>query len=289
MFPLLKSDLQRVTHSKRFHIVLSIAIGIVIMDYLSNTLPYGRNLLQVLFAPLQKVEEVHYNWIENYYPFTWYDKWIGANMGMAIYDKFYFIALPLFASFAMGDYITKDHTTGYVKQMFLHVGRKRYYCEKAVCAFLVGGVMVTIPLIVSILLNAAQYSSLIPMVESGVTPVGTPAVLSVLYFKHPFLYILCFLLNCFLYGGAYSLLSNAIGTFVSNSFIPLLFPFIVYLFENSFCNAIQHPEFSFDDMMVLTRAVSFTSFSNCLRGSGILILISLLALYAGCRLDETIG
>lgn len=289
MFQLLKSDLQRITHSKRFHIVLSIAIMVVVLDFLCNTLPYDRNLFQILKAPFQRATESHYNWIENYYPFTWYNQWIGAGMGEAIYDKFYFIALPLFASFAMGDYITQDHKTGYIKQMFLHVGRKKYYGEKALCSFLAGGMIVTVPLLVSILLNAAQFSSLIPMVEAGTAPVNAGCVLSVLFFKHPFLYVVCFLLNCFLYGGAFSLLSNAIGTFVSNAFIPLLFPFIVYLFENSLCNAFQHPEFSFDQMMVLTRAVNVSSFAICLIGAGVLILISLIALYAGSRLDETIG
>ena len=124
MEKLLKIDLKRILHSRRFCILILVEIAVVVLSYVWNTYPYGQTLWNVAKQPFAAAPEFHVSWLEAYYPFTWYDKWIGAGMGDSILDHFYFIAMPLCAAFAMGDYVTKDHTTGYVKQVFLHVGRK---------------------------------------------------------------------------------------------------------------------------------------------------------------------
>lgn len=288
MKKLLKIDLKRILHSRRFCILILVEIAVVVLSYVWNTYPYGQTLWNVAKQPFAAAPEFHVSWLEAYYPFTWYDKWIGAGMGDSILDHFYFIAMPLCAAFAMGDYVTKDHTTGYVKQVFLHVGRKQYYAEKGVCSFLVGGITILIPLIVNIFLNAAQFSSLVPMVEGGPGAVVHGHVFSRLYYSHPFIYILIYLFNSFMYGGAFSVLACAVGIFVSNAFIPLLFPFLVYLFQNSLMTALQHPEFAFDALITMNRAY-ISSYLFCLLGALCILVPGILGLVYAGRNDETIG
>ena len=108
--------------------------------------------------------------------------------------------------------------------------RSNYYRARFLSSFFCGGTVVIIPLLLNILLCMATLPSTLSQAATGTSTVFANCMWSTLYYKHPMIYTTMYLLLIYIFSGLFSTFATAVGSITQNRFLPLIFPFIIYLF-----------------------------------------------------------
>ena len=176
------------------------------------------------FYNMNKVAELYEN--GKHYPFVLSRFWIGGDLA-SVYNKIYYLLLPIFAvlPFSVTYYI--EIRTGYIKNICIRIKKKHYIFAKYIVAFIGGGLGVSIPLLFN-LWTSALYSVNYPQaVTLMITPIGNKSLFADIFFEKPLLYILIYTGIAFVYGGIFAVMSMAVVYLCKNIFVYVTFPFIM--------------------------------------------------------------
>lgn len=176
------------------------------------------------FYNMNKVAELYEN--GKHYPFVLSRFWIGGDLA-SVYNKIYYLLLPIFAvlPFSVTYYI--EMCTGYIKNICTRIKKKHYIFAKYIVAFIGGGLGVSIPLLFN-LWTSALYSVNYPQaVALMITPIGNKSLFADIFFEKPLLYIFIYIGIAFVYGGIFSVMSMAVVYLCKNIFVYVTFPFIM--------------------------------------------------------------
>lgn len=172
-----------------------------------------------------------------------FTNWLGSHT-MFLQQQIFFLILPLLAVIPFAGSFYADLQGGYAKNVCVRTKKSHYLISKYIAVFISGGAAGAIPLVFSFLLCAAFLPSRKPEVSYLYTNIFSSDRWSSLLFTHPLLYVLVYCGVTFLFAGLTACMALGITYFSSKSFLPMLFPFFVYLFESMLCELLGFYSFS---------------------------------------------
>lgn len=146
------------------------------------------------------------------------DGWLGTELQSPCNQLFYLL-LPFLAVLPYGSQLFSEWNNGYAGQMIIRCGRRRYLTARGIAAFVSGGCVIAIPLLVNFLSIACFMPIIVtdPMALQSVVP--GRALLGDLVYEAPALYAAWYIFIDFIYGGLFALMALAITQFCNLSLI----------------------------------------------------------------------
>lgn len=227
----LKLEYYRIVNNRRFWGAILIGCAIALFQFIIIAYPtdgVGETLIS-RWSLKNADAEAFRGVIGVLYPSPWYEYWLGGEW-YSLFSYTFFMIFPVLAVISQGDSLVEDKLTGYSKHMFLRGTREHYYAARFLSSFVTGGVVIVVPLIFNILLCAATLPSILSQAATGTALLTGDGMWAALYFSHPMIYTLLYLVIDFVYGGLFAVLAAALGVMTRNRFLPLIFPMILYLF-----------------------------------------------------------
>lgn len=159
-----------------------------------------------------------------------YTHWIGGEATSLGFTLF-FTLLPLIAAFPYGWSYFLENKTGYVKTVVTRSSKWHYYLSKYMATFTAGGLVVLIPLVVNFLVVASFIPAITPSKLHHPLPYGVEigSMWSQLFYTHPIIFVILYLLLDFIFAGLFATMSLAISFFVKNRIAIMLLPFFLLL------------------------------------------------------------
>lgn len=214
MRALLGIELGRAYRSRGLTLSLLVGIGLALIQFVAVVMPCAGNVLESFTGGVAS------------YPHSVFSSWIGMD------DRNPYLAVlmtlfPLLAVLPFGVSYFEDKKKGYIKALCSRAKRRDYLLAKYAAVFLSGGTAVVLPFLFNLLLTAAVLPSLVP-VGNGLFKLCGVAMFADIFFTHPYLYILIYLMMYFVYGGVFASLALACSHLFDFGFFVMLFPFVIY-------------------------------------------------------------
>lgn len=274
MVKFLKLEVTRILHSKRF--LGAILVGCLIA------------ILQYMFVASQHTGVVtDWTGIGVRYPHPWYEYWLGGEW-YSLFSYTFFMIFPLLAVITQGDSLVSDKSVGYSKHMFIRGKKSDYYGARFISSFFSGGIVIIIPLILNILLCAATAPSVLSQAATGTASIFPTSMWSTLYYTHPLVYTFLYLIIDFVFGGLFASFATSLGVATRNRFLPLIFPFILYLFSYTVFSSMGIWEYAPFNFLAPAQRVFNISFPIIIIEAALLIIPTICLFIWGAKRDETL-
>jgi ABC-type transport system involved in multi-copper enzyme maturation permease subunit len=212
--------------------------------------------------------------------------WLGADVTSFPTGVFFFL-LPLIAALPNGWSLVTEMNTGYTKNILSRISRRDYLRAKYIASFVSGFVIVSIPLITSIMLLALFVPAL--RMES-IYPYGTigqGCMWSELYYLHPLVYCALYVVLDGVYAGLFSVISVALSFLIKNRIAVLTGPFFIMLFADYIdANFLRNGEYSpIKFLQALPVANNCYGWAVCLIAVSIFVITLWVLEYKGKRYE----
>lgn len=162
------------------------------------------------------------------YPLSLFNRWIGFMFTALPTSLFYFL-FPVIAALPFGDSYFIDKKSGFIQNICVRTKKQYYYLSKYISVFISGGTAVVIPLVLDLWITAMIVPAVIPDASTGLFPIMERSMWSSLFYSHPYLYTLGYIVIDFIFGGLFATLALASSCFIYNRFVILLMPFLLYM------------------------------------------------------------
>lgn len=163
-------------------------------------------------------------------------------------NSFYYIwsvTLPLICAMPYGSTYKKDVCSGLINQLVYRGGKKNYYSAKLITAFISGGTIAVLPLVVNLILCLCFLPWTTPLRSSSTYWVYEKIILSKLFYEKPVLYIIIYLILFFIMYGLINCLCLSLSFLTDNPFITMISPFVIYYaLSVIFESGMKMPQFS---------------------------------------------
>lgn len=217
--------------------------------------------------------------ISNELIFTSFNAWIGNRVTYLPQSVFYF-SIPFLAVIPYGTSYYMDKESGYEKNIYIRSSKKHYLLAKYFSVFLCGGVAIVTPMILDFLLVSSFLPSVLPDPSYLYANVFADDKLASLFYRVPFVYMGCYLLLIFFISGLLATTALAITDISSKIYLPLFFPFFIYIISSLIFELSDNNDFSIRKVLETDAAGSTVSISIILAA---LLLLSFLPFYFGGR------
>lgn len=223
---MLKIELERAIKNK--FLLISILIGLVItLSHLVQfVIPISKTLDDYLTINKPMM-----------YPGWLFSTWIGGN-SYTLQAFLYYLLIPILATIPFGDSFFLDKKSGFIKNVLIRTKKRNYYISKFIATFIVGGLVIVIPLLANFVLSAMLLPSMLPQASSGFDYINASSMWSTLYYTHPFMYVFSYLVIDFVFSGLIATIALAVSFFVEHRFVVVIAPFLLYLFVFSIFNLL---------------------------------------------------
>lgn len=271
---LFKIEIKRAIFNKNMLIALLIGIVIVLPHTIQNLLNEIEIKNYIAEAGLSSGADLT----------SLYGRWFGMSTDfLAI--MFYYI-LPLLAVYPGTMIYYKDRKSGYVKNLYTRFSKNKCLIIKYITTFISGGVAVVIPLLTAFLLTSLYAPARIP--DSLVmNPVVDINMWSELFFTHPLLYTLGYMLIDFIFGGLFACLAMSVSEFVKHKFSVFISSFLVVAALSFVCVQLNldylNPQNFLSPAQFVTAANGYVVLIEAL----ILFVVSFSLFYIGGKINET--
>lgn len=214
MKAILKMELIRAFRNKLMFFSLISGCGIVIMYYIFSVTKYIKSFYSILNSDIASD------------PLSANLCWIGTA-----YDRYtvlYFFIIPILAAIPYGASLYMDKKDGYINNILIKTDRKNYFFAKLITYFISGGVIATIPLILSYILAIISLPSIRPYAEYSLYNIYSVNIFSnIFYSNYTFVYIIIFIVFDFILFGLINCLCMVFTYWEENRFAIVLTPFII--------------------------------------------------------------
>ena len=277
MLAFIKIELRRVLKSKLLWLTLLIGCAITVSQYFMNVLSNVQHLDIFQSQPFGTI-----------CPHTWYEKWIGGELGSS-QSYMYFMLIPILSVLPYSTSLAYDRSSGYTYNLYTRGKKKHYYTAKFITAFITGGAVVILPLIINLLLSVCTLPSITPDPATGTSMITGSMMWAGLYFDHPLLYIALYLGIIFVFSGLISTFALTLGTTVYSSFMITIMPFVTYLFSYALC--MMNGWHRFCPFMFLTPAqrAENVAFATVALEAVIIFAVVLVMYVVQAHRDETLN
>lgn len=236
MKKLLKVECKRIFSGKTFYLCLG--IGAVLCIWL-----LGIQIMEVN-AFNQLIREYGTEKVGLYYPRSLYNSFIGLDYAYLPSTIFYTI-LPLLVTLPHAISYYRDKKSGYIKNILVKAKRRDYYAAKYLSVFLSGFSVTLIILSFSLWISALFFPALLPEVTTGTyCPFTDSAMLAELFYSHPLVYTIIYILIDAVFLGAIATIALGISCYADNILLVFAGGMILYLIIDYITVLVGAPEFS---------------------------------------------
>ena len=216
MVKILKLELSRAIKSKAM--LGTILIGLIIT--VAHNIQYNTAAINFINMASKYPKPM-------YSPPNAFTEWIGASYTAQSF--LYYLILPILACIPFADSFFTDKKSGYIKNVLIRANRKDYFIGKYLATFIAAGIAVVIPLIVNLIITSMFLPSYIPNV-STYGQIGQVSMWSKVFFTHPYIYILGYLIIDFIFSGFIATIGLSISLIAEYRFMVIIAPFLIYVF-----------------------------------------------------------
>lgn len=165
-----------------------------------------------------------------------YYHWLGADI-FSMQNFVFFMIVPLLATLPAGTSLCEDINNKYYLHFYTRNKKKEYLLVKYGANFVAAGVAVVTPLVLSILLTAMKFPALKPETIWDMEP-SMKGIGYTLYFTHPMLYVLLFLLINFVFAGGLASIALLFGFYSEHRIFVSILPFALYYLVYAICRIV---------------------------------------------------
>ncbi|MEI3375766.1 MAG: hypothetical protein V8R00_07540 [Coprococcus catus] len=212
---LLKIECKKMIKSKEFRIALCALLVVSILQGVEN-------LKFVRWVSDSSINMVHPIGLDN---ISLKVRWMGAD-DYTLFGACFYMLLPLLSAMAYSPSYLKEIRSGYAIQFFVRTKKKNYIICKWIITFMSGILVVGIPLIVNLMINALFCPLGTVRILSLQTAVVQGSFYSELFYEKPIRYMLLTIILGALWGGICALLGMACSMFVNNVIVASIAPLI---------------------------------------------------------------
>ena len=119
------------------------------------------------------------------YPHSVFTSWMGIGIGYDIWATVYLYVCILLAALPYCSTFVKDNNSQYILQYYSRISKNRLHIAKFITTFVVGGLIVVIPLLVNLIATMMFVPALKP-IENGLFMGNGSSFMNVLFVKHTF-------------------------------------------------------------------------------------------------------
>lgn len=163
-----------------------------------------------------------------------------------VFGSLFRAMLPLVAAIPHGASFYRDKTSGYIKNICIKVSKRKYYTAKYVVTFIMGAMMIMVPLIISLMLVLTYLPIVKPQPFAFQGIAGNE--FSLIYYSNPFIYACIYLFINGMFGAIAAVISLCISDFAKSQFSVIVLPFTIYLFGGALLEQMDLSIFSVYDM-----------------------------------------
>lgn len=178
-------------------------------------------------------EEIEYGEYQSdgmgFFENSFIEGWIGCE-SYTPYNVMLYLIMPLLAAIPFSMSQSEEWKSGYAAQIITRCGRRRYMNARYVTVFVSGGIVMAVPLLVSMIVSMC-YMPIInidPLAFQSAVP--TCYMFGYIYTYHPVGYVLLYTFIDFIYGGIIACMAMLISRFVKNRFTAMTFPAVLVYF-----------------------------------------------------------
>lgn len=150
-------------------------------------------------------------------------------------NRYYYLwitILPILCVLPYGLSYYNEKRKGMINQLVYRMGRKQYFMTKLFVAFINGGCVAVIPMIVNLLLCMCFIPWGTPLLSTKLYPVVESNVFCNIFYTRPFLYVCIYLILMFILFGLLNCLALFFVYFIDNAFALMITPFVLYFAEH---------------------------------------------------------
>lgn len=161
--------------------------------------------------------------------FGLFNYWIGGEQTSLGYLLF-FTLFPLLAIFPYGWSQCLEKKSGYTKMVVVRAGKQRYYLAKYLATFLSGVLVILIPLILNLVITACFVPAVKPSIMYEIYySISHATMWSGLFYEHPFIYVLLYLLIDSIFAGLFAVCGMAFSILLKNRIASVILPYLCVL------------------------------------------------------------
>lgn len=230
MAHMLRVEFTKVFYNWLFVITLIVAAAIAIWSGISAIMLYAHD--REMVAVSAGLAGVAVN--PDYGLITLFNKWIGQDY-VAMATSLFYLLLPILSVLPYAWSYYSERKSGYVKQVLIRTHRSTYFLSKYIATFVSGALVILIPMALNFMLVSAFIPAAKPDLFYDIyygMPAGAKG--SVLFYEHPYWFVLCRFLMAGVFAGLIATCVIALSFFINNRFVVMLVPFLVLLTINYF-------------------------------------------------------
>jgi hypothetical protein len=187
-----------------------------------------------------------------------YTNWLGSH-NIFLQQNIFYLIIPLLAVLPFGNSFFSDINNGVTKSIYIRTKKSHYLIAKYIAVFISGGCACVVPMVLSFTVSSALLPTMLPESSYAYTNIFASYKWADIFFTRPFLYILLYMGVVFILAGLIACISLAVSYFSFKSFLPLLFPFFVYMFISLFFELLNLEGYSIRNLLTTTGINSTTS------------------------------
>lgn len=209
----------------------------------------------------------------NYLPAT---MWIGTTI-TGNFTYLFYILMPLFSVIGLNIICYEDRQADFIRRFTQHRGIKKYCTTNFILSFMSGCLIVGIPLLVDYLTVLCLFPNIVPdnliNIDLGIT--HRSMYFSWLYFSHPSILIIIYIIGTSCLGGLYSCIAATFSLYLKTLYAGLAATFLgvigISLISTTFHGA-------FPMLLTLPKAIA----SNPILPSLVFLIIFWIVSLLGC-------
>ncbi len=222
MRSMIRIELWKAFHNKMFLSALLFGIAISAINVVEN-IAIVRELSPYLIGG---------DGTGGYQGFSLFVNWIAVN-GTSLGNRILLFVWPILAAMPYGWSYYQERRKGAYNQVAPRCGVKVYFLSKYIAVFVSGGVVIAVPFLFNLLVNALILPYCVPKVISSLVMIFDGHFLSEVFYTSPWLHALIWCCVVFLFGGAVACLSFLAGTKPGLQVMVILSPFAVLVLIDS--------------------------------------------------------
>lgn len=222
MYRMLRFELHRAIFNFRFLIALICGCVLAILQFYHTVVPLSGQL-DDLFGNFNNMKgSLHI-------PYNPYESWIEADFNCA-YSLIFFMIMPLLSTLPHGISYFEDMKSGYIRLIMPRKDKKAYYVSKCLAVSVSAFVVIVIPLLLNLFLAMTKLPAISPDIATSSSSITSRSILWSVYYEHPLVHALTFILLDGIYGALFGLISFIVSDFAEHGIVVMLFPFILNVF-----------------------------------------------------------
>lgn len=157
---------------------------------------------------------------------TPFDRFIFFNLNPV--SNILILIFPIISAISYSDSYLEDVNSGFIKAIYTKEKKVKYLILKFLSNFIVAGTAIAAPLLLNFIALILLYPSIPTHAVLGRPTIMPGGLFPGLFYNHPAIYILIWILIYFLYSGAFASIGLSLGILIKNKFVTLIAPFIIY-------------------------------------------------------------